>query len=506
MLVPIASAPITVREVGGAYQPSGDAARQPGRAEPGVEPYGSLGLTIDAMWEQRLDELDDRALSGTLQDLQSGMDQLEVLRGRLLMAVRERRAAARAAAGRPAISERAQDREMREQLVEQLGMSGPEAARVHRQTKSLAEVPEEVAAALREGRIRPEQAQVIADASGQLQDHPGRDALVAELLDAAATQDAVALGRWARRRIAELDPQEPEKQAERNRETRRASFRQDPDGSVRFSGQVWGLEAERLLTGIRAFTRPDTPDNPRNGGQRTADALDDLVAAALERGTAPTEHGVRPQLLILIPWETLVQRKGMAEGVHTGPLPFSELSHLLDDAALVRCLLDSDGAPIEASMATRTVSAALWWALVARDRGCRWPHCDAPPGFCDVAHGAIAHRDGGRLTPTNSLLLCRTHHRKFDRSGTAVEIDGDRVTFFRPDGTQIGTSTSPRPPGARRAGRWGPSGASATTGAGEPPPDGPDPQCGRSKAVPGGGQSSPAAGVPGGSDPPDTRS
>ena len=479
MLVLIAPAPTIVREDQGAYRASDGAA---GRPERGEELGGSLRLTIDGLWEQRLDELDDRVLSGTLEELQAGIDQLEVLRGRVIMAVRERRAAARAAAGRRELSERAQDREVREQLEERLGMSGPEAARVHRQSKALAELPGPIAAALRAGRIRPEQAQLIADAARQLKDHPECDTLLAELLEAAQTEDAVALGRRARRRIAELDPQEPDKQAERNRETRRASFRQDPDGSVRFSGQAWGVEAERLLTGIRAFTRPDTPDNPRNSGQRTADALDDLVAAALERGTAPTEHGIRPQLLILIPWQTLVEREGMAEGIHTGPLPFSEVSPLLDDCAIACCVLDRDGAPIETSEVSRTVPASLWRELVVRDRGCRWPKCDAPPGFCDAAHGPIAFRHGGPFTLENTVLLCRHHHQRFDASDMTVRIAGDRVDFFLPDGTRFGSSAPRRPPGGRRGAEPG----------------------GSDGSVPGDGSGSggPSTGASGGPDPP----
>lgn len=488
MPVLITPAATIAREGEGVYEASGAAA---GSAQLG----GLLGLTVDELWGQRLDELDDRDLSDSLVDLQAGMDQLEVLRGRLIMAVRERRAAARAASGRPAISERSQDREMREQLEERLGMSGPEAARVHRQSKALADLPEPIAMALRAGLIRPEQAQLIADAARQLKDHPGCAPLLAELLEAAQTEDAVELGRRARRRIAELDPQEPDKQAERNRETRRASFRQDPDGSVRFSGQVWGIEAERLLTGIRAFTRPDAPDNPRNSGQRTADALDDLVAAALERGTAPSEHGIRPQLLIVIPWQTLVDREGLAEGVHTGPLPFSEVSHLLDDAVLARCVLGTDGTPIEMSEVTRTVGASLWRALVVRDGGCRWPTCDAPPGFCEVAHGPVPFRAGGRLTPANSLLLCRPHHRDFDQSDMTVRIEGDRVDFFLPDGTRFGatdTGSTRRSRGRGQAGRpdrpvpGGGSGSSGSSGASD--------------------VSDSSGGAPGGPDPPSDRS
>jgi len=403
---------------------------------------GRLTTVIDQLVALPVDDVDD--LTAALKTVQDGCDRLEVVRAQLIAAARHRHARGRTGnqpddtAGsrdRSRAQQRA-DRRQRDDLQDQLGMSGAEAARAQRAAKDLEDAPAVVLAALNAGQLRPDKARVIIDAARQLSDHPHLDALIAELLDAATRLDAIALGRLARRRVGELDPDQAAAHVRDQHRYRRAWFTTDTDGSVRFSGQVYGLAGERLLTAIRAFTRPDTPNTPRQPQQRTADALDDLAAAALDRAMAPTDHGQRPHLQITIPWHVLTARNGNVHTTHTATLPFTEIAHLLDDAVLSRCILDTTSTPIEVSTQTRTVPAGLWRALLARDRHCRWPGCDAPPAFCDVAHGPIPYRNGGRLTPNNAALLCRTHHRHFDNTRTTIHINGNHITFHP-------TNTSP---------------------------------------------------------------
>ena len=395
-----------------------------------------LSAAVHDVVDLSVDDLDD--LDVALKTVQGACDRLEVVRAQLIVAGRRRQAHARGQT-RPGADSRARrqqqrdDRRQRERLQDDLGMTGPEAARAQRDARDLDDAPPAVAAALRDGRLRVEQARVIVRAARDLTGHPDLEDLIAELLDAAVRLDAIALGRLARRRIGELDPDTSAATAARATHQRRASFITDTDGSVRFHGQVYGLAAERLLTAIRAFTRPDPPDTPRQPQQRTADALDDLAAAALDRGLAPTDHGQRPHIQITIPLATLLARHGNVDTIHTGTLPFTDIAHLLDDAVLSRCILDSHRTPLEVSTQTRTVPHGLWRALIARDRHCRWPGCDAPPAFCDVAHGPITYRNGGRLSPANAALLCRTHHRRFDNTRTTIHINGNTITFHPPD-------------------------------------------------------------------------
>jgi 3-oxoacyl-(acyl-carrier-protein) synthase len=66
---------------------------------------------------------------------------------------------------------------------------------------------------------------------------------------------------------------------------------------------------------------------------------------------------------------------------------------------------------LDVGRATRTVSAAQWKALVARDRHCTAPGCTRPPSHCDAHH--IQHWDqGGPTDIANLRLLCWHHHRQ----------------------------------------------------------------------------------------------
>jgi hypothetical protein len=75
------------------------------------------------------------------------------------------------------------------------------------------------------------------------------------------------------------------------------------------------------------------------------------------------------------------------------------------------------------------VPAGLWAALIARDRGCAWPGCDAPPAWCQAAHGNTPYRHDGKLKLSDAALLCLQHHRRFDHDGWELHIEGPTVTF-----------------------------------------------------------------------------
>lgn len=53
--------------------------------------------------------------------------------------------------------------------------------------------------------------------------------------------------------------------------------------------------------------------------------------------------------------------------------------------------------------------------LAARDQGCTFPGCDAPPGWCD-AHHIVPWVDGGKTDINNLTLACGLHHHLIDKS------------------------------------------------------------------------------------------
>ncbi|MFB9775417.1 HNH endonuclease signature motif containing protein [Brevibacterium otitidis] len=62
--------------------------------------------------------------------------------------------------------------------------------------------------------------------------------------------------------------------------------------------------------------------------------------------------------------------------------------------------------------------------LKARDRGCSFPDCDIPVGWCE-AHHMRAHRHGGPTDLDNLTLLCRFHHGWHEKHGwRSVMLNG----------------------------------------------------------------------------------
>lgn len=183
-----------------------------------------------------------------------------------------------------------------------------------------------------------------------------------------------------------------------------------------------GVDKEIVQTAIDAYRTPDAEGEHRTPEQRTADALVASLRASLDVGRAPTQHGIKPHVIVVIDLSDLVAGKGTAEGMWSGPLPADEIRRLSHDATITRVLVDARSVPIEVSEGRRTVASGLWKALLARDRGCRWPGCQAPPAWCDAAHGRVPYRDNGRLSLENGLLLCRRHHRKVDNGGWAIDM------------------------------------------------------------------------------------
>ena len=82
---------------------------------------------------------------------------------------------------------------------------------------------------------------------------------------------------------------------------------------------------------------------------------------------------------------------------------------------------DETGATLFLGRSQRLATRAQRLALIVRDGGCCFPGCERPAAWCE-AHHVIPWQDGGPTDVDNLCLLCRYHHREFERRGWRVEM------------------------------------------------------------------------------------
>ena len=119
-------------------------------------------------------------------------------------------------------------------------------------------------------------------------------------------------------------------------------------------------------------------------------------------------------------------------------LSAATLRRMACDAEIIPTVLNSKGRVIDVGRRTRRVSEALRCVLIARDGGCVWPGCDAPPSRCDAHH--IKHwADGGLTNADNLALLCHRHHILLHEGRHRLKRVDDAWVVLKPDGTCLHT-------------------------------------------------------------------
>ena len=432
---------------GAASGPGDDVGRDPRRGEPpSSAPDVELAAAIDRLLAVAVDELDEAAIGAQLEVIERASRRLEARRCRLAAALAARRAdqAQRDADAQGQDRFRAGQRARRQaedELAGRYRWSKSDAKRATHVGDLLGD-DDVTQAAFDQGALPPRHAQLLADTLRHL-DADQRAQAKPTLLAAAAEQDATTFGRSCRRLLATLDADAAMRGEQRRHQRRRAAVAPTDDGMLAVTGQWAGVDAETVATAIDAYRRPDPPGVRRTAEQRTADAIVELAAAALRAGDAPTVHGVRPHVSVLIDHQTILADADaidagqagapkVVEAPWTGPLPFAEIRRLLADAGVARLLVDPAGIPLEAGEEVRTVPAGLWRSLVARDGGCIVDGCDTPAGWCDVMHLDQPFRLDGQLSLDNAALGCRHHHRCFDHHGWRITWDDRRPRLHPP--------------------------------------------------------------------------
>jgi hypothetical protein len=209
-----------------------------------------------------------------------------------------------------------------------------------------------------------------------------------------------------------------------------------------------------------------TPDQ-RSAAKRTADAFTELIRRYLDNAMTGIDGGQRPHVNVHITAKDLAEHRECAtmrsntasddgefygsafdddepdvEDLDVGympwmgPLSVSLTRMLACDCMLSTVLMDGNGAPLDATPHKRLVTPEQRTALIARDKGCAFPNCDAVPAWCD-AHHIKPWSVGGLTVMDNLTLLCRNHHRLIHstsgfRGIWEVKMGDDHKPWFIP--------------------------------------------------------------------------
>ncbi|HEX9099980.1 MAG TPA: DUF222 domain-containing protein [Candidatus Dormibacteraeota bacterium] len=301
----------------------------------------------------------------------------------------------------------------------QLNLTGSTASERVAISRKLASLPQ-TEQALAEGDISYRHVALIAEAASQLGDRFEAQAETI-LVDVSKEVDPWRLQRaiWHLKHC--LDSDGVLGDANKANSRRFLHLSQTFDGVYRIDGWLDAEGGAVLNTALDSIMGPWREGDDRSATQRRADAAVEMARRQLDGGQLPAVGGQKPHLAVSVDMATLGKEPGSmaAELEWSQPIPAETARRLACDAVITPII---DG---EADRTSRVVSGATRRALIARDRGCRFPGCDCPPAWTDAHH--VKHwANGGPTTLENLILLCRRHHRLVHEEGWTLELAQDR--------------------------------------------------------------------------------
>jgi len=348
----------------------------------GVESDVVLRVFRASVGEMPIEELDAR-----IEELGRARSQIEGLLAEAL-AERARQSTPRAAAS-----------VLRERVLEAAGKASGDV----KLAVSLAEKFPATLEALASGEINAGQARVIERVAGK-PDYRSEEAILA------CTKEAPAdlLSRYALRRepVEERDYSKYQQQ----RQDRRASITQEPDGSWKLFAHLDCMAGRRVSMVFakmaEAFRREEKPDSKITYLQRNADALVQLITRDGPQRAAPAS------LLIISEYDPATGEFGQPRLDDGQPVPPEELARFIDDADVYTAFADAEGQPLWLGRSQRSASLAQRIMLAARDGGCIG--CKSPSERCEAHHIQHWQDDGPTDIPNLAQLCPGCHHLVHD--------------------------------------------------------------------------------------------
>jgi len=244
--------------------------------------------------------------------------------------------------------------------------------------------------------------------------------------------DATMLAGIARQLVDTLDPDGILADEHEQRRRRQVSLSPIANGMFRISGDLDAETSAAAMTVLHSLAAPKAGEeaDPRSAGQRLHDALGSVLKLALRSGSLPSAGGIPATVLITMTAEQFVSGTGHAVTSFGHRIRVSQALRLTGQASLGWVVQGSKGAVLAFGRQHRIASQSQTLALIARDTGCAFPGCTAPPEWTE-RHHVVPWRAGGPTDLDNLCLLCDFHHDRIDSGGWRV-VMRDGLPWFVP--------------------------------------------------------------------------
>jgi hypothetical protein len=303
-----------------------------------------------------------------------------------------------------------------------------------------------VAPALLSGGLSPRAARSIVEALAAVSVRVSSEQLLeveAVLVEHAPRLTTRDLDRLCRQVIDRFDPDGAEPREDELRAQSGITVIRGRDGLITWIVKMHPEAAGFLTTAVDARTAPrrevtfteedfaPAVQDDRNLAQRRLDAL-----VSIARESLSNDHGqlagTSVTMNVTMSLDALISGIGAAriDGIDE-PISAATARRLASDAQIIPIVLGGDGEPLDLGRSQRLFSEPQRRALALRDGGCVWANCNAPPGWCEVAH-LTAWAIGGPTDLRNGALMCPFHHRRFDHDGWDFAWSPDGLTLIPP--------------------------------------------------------------------------
>ncbi len=313
--------------------------------------------------------------------------------------------------------------------------------------------------AMAQGRLSQRQAKVIEKALDLLPEETpknAREACETQLVEDAPRMDLRQFQRQADRIIGSFIQPEAIDAAENtiveDRERRAwntAEFWMGApiDGTVKGGFAIPEAQAAHLRVALESLCAPQVEITaPGQASRATGEVLlDERPSYGRRQGWAfthlcellpvdrlPETNNIGPIMTVNIDHQTLLDQLKVAVLSTGETLSAGQARRMACEHRILPAVYGGDSLPLDLGRDKRLYTLHQRRALEIAQKGCVFPGCDRPPGWCVVHHGGESWAAGGQTDLKDGVLLCPHHHRILHADGWDIHFTADGIPELVP--------------------------------------------------------------------------